>query len=240
MTGPSRRDVLVGGSLLAGAGGAVAMAPRDRLVLMPSGQLLENVVPERVGGWLAKPSSEIVLPKPKPGSLATKLYGDQLARFYVSGDALPIFLVMAYGQVQNDALQLHRPETCYSAVGFAIQDVHAGTLDVTPTVRVPVRDLVARSDTRVETITYWTRIGDDLPTDGTQQRLVKLRQQWDGFIADGILVRLSIAAAPSPEVLATLRTFALQLLRSIDPAVLPVLIGRPLSRALLARAGTGS
>ena len=240
MTGPSRRDVLVGGSLLAGAGGAVAMAPRDRLVLMPNGQKLEDVVPEQVGDWMVAPSSEIVLPKPKEGSLATRLYGDQLARFYSAGDAMPIFLVMAYGQLQNDTLQLHRPEACYSAVGFEIQNVRAGTLDVTPTVRVPVRDLVARSDTRVETITYWTRIGDDLPTDGTQQRLVKLRQQWDGFIADGILVRLSVAAPPSPEVLSTLRTFALQLLRSVDPAALPVLIGRPLSRALLATAPAGA
>jgi len=234
MSGPSRRDILVGAALAAGAGGAVAMTPRDRLVLMPTGLKLDNIVPQQLGDWVSVPSSSIILPKPAKGSLAERLYGDQLARLYVADGSYPIFLVMAYGAIQSDSLQLHRPEVCYSAVGFAIENVRTALLDVTPKVRLPVRDLVARSESRVETITYWTRIGDDLPTNGTQQRMVKLRQQWDGYVADGVLVRLSIVAEPSEQVLATLRQFAQVMLQSIGPSALPALIGRPLARDLAA------
>lgn len=227
--GPSRRDVLIGGTLAAGAAAAYAMTPRGRLVLMPPGGKLEDIVPTTIGSWRTKPSSQIVLPKPREGSLADRLYSDQLARLYGSDTELPIVLVMAYGEVQNDSLQLHRPEVCYSAVGFSIENVRTATLNVRPDLRLPVRDLVARGDSRVETISYWTRIGDDLPTDGTQQRLVKLRQQWDGYIADGILVRLSVPREPSPEVVKAMRDFVRALLNAVPAAALPALIGRRLA-----------
>lgn len=235
MSGPTRRDFLLGGALVAGSMGAVALTPRGRLVLMPEGRTLNEIVPTQIGDWAEVPSAQIVLPKPKEGSLADRLYGDQLARLYESPTSLPIFLVMAYGEVQNDALQLHRPEVCYSAVGFSIEDVRMSTLEVQRGLQLPVRDLVARSESRVETITYWTRIGDDLPTSGTEQRLVKLRQQWDGFIADGILVRLSIPAEPSSQVLETMRNFARTMLQSVNPVELPTLIGRRYADAAGAR-----
>lgn len=229
MSGPSRRDILVGAALAAGAGGAVAMTPRDRLVLMPDGKKLDDIVPQKLGDWVSVPSSSIVLPKPAKGSLADRLYGDQLARLYVADGRFPIFLVMAYGPLQSDSLQLHRPEVCYSAVGFAIENVRTALLDVAPNVRLPVRDLVARSESRVETITYWTRIGDDLPTNGSEQRMMKLRQQWNGYVSDGVLVRLSIAEEPSDQVLASMRQFSQIMLQAIDKTALPALIGRPLA-----------
>jgi EpsI family protein len=236
VSGPSRRDFLVGGALAAGAAGAVALTPRERLVLMPPGRKLEDIVPDQIGNWVTAPSSSIILPKPRKGSLADRLYGDQLARFYEASDQLPITMVMAYGPIQSDQLQLHRPEVCYSAVGFSIENVRTAVLDLGPAVRLPVRDLVARNEGRVETISYWTRIGDELPTSGTEQRMVKLRQQWDGYIADGILVRLSVPAEPAPPVLAAMRLFAQELLKSVQPQALPALIGRPLAAAA-ARSG---
>ncbi len=228
-SGPSRRDILMGGAMVAGAVGAYAMTPRGRLVLMPDGLKLADIVPEQLGPWRVVPSAEIVLPKPAKGSLAERLYGDQLARLYEADSAMPIFLVMAYGKIQNDSLQLHRPEVCYSAVGYSIENVRSGELAVNSALRLPVRDLVARSESRVETIVYWTRIGDDLPTSGTEQRIVKLHQQWDGYIADGILVRMSVPAEPSPEVLANLSDFARTLVAGVKPAGLPALIGRRLA-----------
>lgn len=229
MSGPSRRDVLMGGALLAGAAGAVAMTPRGRLLLLPEGRKLDDIVPNQLGNWSMVPSSGIVLPT-TPGSLAARLYGDQLARLYESPDHYPVMLVIAYGAVQSDSLQLHRPEVCYSAVGYSIEDVQTAQLGLTAGAQLPVRELVARGEQRTETITYWTRIGDDLPTDGTQQRLVKLKQQWAGYIADGVLVRVSAAQEPSPEVRADLLLFLRTLVSSLQQRDLPVLLGRPLAR----------
>lgn len=231
MNGINRRDVLMGGALLAGAGGAAALVPRGRLVLMPKGHELEQFVPQNLGSWRHVPSPGIVLPRTE-GSLSAKLYGQVLSRVYVSESQLPVILVIAYGEVQNDLLQLHRPEVCYTAVGFDVSGTTAGRLSLRPGLNLPVRELVARSEQRTETITYWTRIGDDLPTNGTEQRVAKLKQQWAGYVSDGILVRLSCAVPPEPGVRDQLAAFARELVKAVPAVDRPALVGRPLAASM--------
>lgn len=228
MSRPSRRDVMVGGALLAGAGAALAMTPRDRLNLMVPGHTLENIVPKQLGPWTYQPSGGIVLPRDENG-LAAKLYGEVLSRVYFSPSRLPVVLVIAYGEVQSDLLQLHRPEVCYTAVGFEISETQRTDLVLSPGVTMPARELVARNEDRVESITYWTRIGDDLPTSGGEQRMAKLRQQLDGYIADGILVRMSCPVESTPAVREQLAEFARAIVAATSAADRPALLGRPLA-----------
>lgn len=227
----SRRDVVMGGVLLAGAAGAAALVPRGRLVLLPDGQELDRFVPQTLGPWTHVPTPGIVMPR-REGSLSAKIYGQELSRIYFAEDRLPVMLVMAYGPIQNDLLQLHRPEVCYSAVGFEISETVKRLLPLQPGVELPMRELVARSDRRTETITYWTRVGDDLPTSGTEQRLVKLRQQWAGYISDGILVRMSCAMPPDEQVRSQLAEFARLLVTGVPVADRPALVGRTISARL--------
>lgn len=228
----NRRDVLLGGGLLAAAGGAAALTPRKRLVLLGD-RKLDAVVPEKVADWRYVPSNDFVLPK-SPGSLADRLYSQTLTRLYASDTRAPVMMVIAYGAVQNDLLQLHRPETCYAAVGYTISESRVQTVALGPSARLPVRELSAKNDLRLEQICYWTRIGDDLPTDGSQQRWVKLRQQMRGYLSDGVLVRLSVAAEPIPEVYAELTDFARALVMAMRPADRDVLIGRVLAQGMSA------
>ncbi|OYU15609.1 MAG: EpsI family protein [Alphaproteobacteria bacterium PA4] len=223
----NRRDLLMGGGLLVAAGGAAALQPRNRLVLLGD-RNLEDVVPERIGNWQYVKSDALVVPKAK-GSLADRLYSQTLIRLYQSPNSIPMMLLIAYGKVQNDLLQLHRPEVCYTAVGFTISRSEATQMQLAPGVSLPVRDLTARSDSRVEPITYWTRIGDDLPTSGEEQRWVKLRQQMHGYLSDGILVRISTLVEPAPEVFREIAVFARTLIKAMAPADRAVLIGRPLA-----------
>ena len=93
-----------------------------------------------------------------------------------------------------------------------------------------MRELIASTESRIEEICYWTRIGDDLPTDGREQRWVKLRQQMRGYLADGILVRMStLGGVDDRRVFAELRRFAADMIEAVKPADRPVLIGRPLA-----------
>lgn len=225
---PSRRDVLMGGALVVGAGGALAMTPRGRLSLMPPGHELEAIVPKQLGPWTYAPSGGIVLPRDEDG-LTAKLYGQVLSRVYFSQSRLPVVLVIAYGEVQSDLLQLHRPEVCYSAVGYEISETRRADIALAPGVTMPARELVARSEERTESITYWTRIGDDLPTSGSEQRLAKLRQQWDGYIADGILVRMSSPVPATPMVREQLAEFARAIVSGLSAVDRPALVGRPLA-----------
>lgn len=223
----NRRDMLLGGALLGAAGGAAALTPRNRLVLLGD-RKLDDVIPASIGQWEHVQSSNFVLPK-SPGSLADRLYSQTLARLYASPTRPPVMLVIAYGAVQNDLLQLHRPEACYTAVGFTISASQRASVPLGGTAELPVRELTARTDARIEEICYWTRIGDDLPTDGSEQRWVKLRQQMRGYLSDGILVRMSTVGMGDPAAFVQLRDFAASLVKSVKPADRPVLIGRPLA-----------
>lgn len=227
----ARRDVLFGGGLLLAAGGAAALTPRKNVVLLREGRQLEAMVPQSIGSWRAIPSDLFVLPKTE-GSLADKLYNQTVTRLYESPTALPVMLVMAYGNIQNDALQLHRPEACYAAVGFQISNSRVETVEVGGRASVPVRELTATAEQRIEPIIYWTRIGDALPTTGSEQRWSKLQQQFEGIIPDGILVRLSTVAEPTAETFAALRDFAATMLLAVAPADRAVLVGTTLSGRL--------
>ena len=227
----NRRDFILGGGLVAAAAGAEILRPRQRLVLLPEGRKLEDIVPKKLGPWTPVESDAFVLPKTK-GSLSDRLYNQTLNRLYQAPDKLPVMLVVAYGATQNDELQLHRPEVCYTAVGFSITESNITTVSLSDTAKLPVRELTAQSETRIEPIVYWTRIGDDLPTSGREQRTVKLRQQINGYLADGILVRISTVADPSPATFAELAHFAATMIDAMAPKDRPAFIGRPLAAKL--------
>jgi EpsI family protein len=229
----NRRDLLLGGGMLAAAGTAAALTPRKRLVLLGD-RKLDSIVPLKLGDWTSVPSGDFVLPK-SPGSLADRLYSQTVTRLYSGNEIrLPMMLVIAYGAVQNDLLQLHRPETCYAAIGYTISASRVAKVALAKQVQLPVRELTATNDQRLEQICYWTRIGDDLPTDGSQQRWVKLRQQVDGYLSDGLLVRISCVGPSVPEIFVELQDFARTLVQAMRPADRDVLIGRPLARGMVA------
>ena len=126
----NRRDLIMGGAMLGAAAGAVALTPRKRLVLLGD-KTLEDIVPTQIATWEHVPSSDFVLPK-SPGSLSDRLYSQTLTRLYMSPTKLPMMLVIAYGAVQNDLLQLHRPETCYAAVGYTISSSRTSKVELAP------------------------------------------------------------------------------------------------------------
>ena len=227
-----RRDLLLGGAMLSAAAGALAFTPHRHVQFLGS-RKLDDVIPRQIGKWVDRPSEAFILPR-DPESLSAQLYNDTVARLYVSPVGIPVMVVVAYGNLQNDQLQLHRPEVCYAAVGFQISDSEQAQLPLAPNVELPVRELVASSDSRVEPICYWTRIGDALPTSGKQQRWVKLQQQMNGIIPDGVLVRMSTVGTPSPTIFSELRRFGTLMIASIAAANRPVLIGPTLSAGMRA------
>ncbi len=229
-----RRDLLLGGGMLAAAAGAAALTPRRHVEFL-HGRKLDSIVPQTIGAWKTTPSEAFVLPK-TPGSLADRLYSDTVSRLYVAPGALPVMMVLAYGNLQSDLLQLHRPEVCYAAVGFQISNSTRLDLAVGPHLVVPARELTATSDNRVEPITYWTRIGDYLPTTRREQRTMRLREQLAGIVPDGILVRLSTVAEPTPETFAALAAFARAFVLAVRPSDRGILVG-PTIAASLARLG---
>lgn len=194
----ARRDFLFGGACVAALGIAEALRPRTLLTLMPSA-LLTGLVPARMGPWVLGEGGDIVVPK-VPGSLSDKLYSDTLTRLYVNTQTgEQVMLLIAYGRAQSDILQLHRPETCYPAIGLAIQSRKNDDIPLKPGVTIPAVALTAGEESRIEDIVYWTRLGEYLPRSAGDQRRDRLKTAMEGVIGDGVLVRASMLRQ-SPDI----------------------------------------
>ncbi|WP_404711693.1 exosortase-associated protein EpsI, V-type [Sphingomonas sp. MMS24-J13] len=210
--GPSRRDMLFGGLAVATAATTYAGTPRTKLRMIGDGEL-DKIVPHQIGGWNEEAIGGLVLPP--PDQLAQLLYNQQVARTYTADDALPIMLLMAYGSSQGGMLQIHRPEICYPASGFRLSGTREVSWEWAPGHHVPVRRFSAQSDTRVEHVMYWTRIGNDLPVSWAEQRIAVMRANLTGYIPDGLLVRLSAISEDPAQAEQSLERFASTMLASI-------------------------
>ncbi|RYD48304.1 MAG: EpsI family protein, partial [Verrucomicrobiaceae bacterium] len=178
-------------------------------------------------------SDALVQPKAEEG-LAATLYSEMVGRIYhqaSSGEA--IMMLIAYGDTQSDLLQMHRPETCYPAVGFNLVSSKAGELSLPGGGKLPVRRVVASTAARQENIIYWTRMGEALPTSSGEQRRARLETAMEGYIPDGALVRFSMVGDDAEKSFATMESFIPKLLQAVPSNKRPGLIGTSLSKSLL-------
>lgn len=194
----SRREMLFGAGCVGALGAAEALRPRTQMRLMDAVPLAE-MIPNRIGSWSVGEGGDIVQPK-VPGSLSARLYTDTLTRRYrdeASGNE--VMLLIAYGDAQSDLLQLHRPESCYPAVGLEIQRRVNHDIALPGGATIPAVALTAGAGGRTEDILYWTRLGEYLPRSAGDQRRDRLQTAMAGLVSDGVLVRVStLRFGPQP------------------------------------------
>ena len=219
---PSRRDLLVGSAALAAAGVAYARMPRNPMMMIGKDQL-DRIIPLNIGDWSYETASGLVLPP--PDQLARLLYDQQVTRSYSAPDQLPVMLLLAYGSSQGGMLQIHRPEICYPASGFRLSETRLTTIPLGNRHEIASRSFTAVSDTRIEQVLYWTRIGDMMPTSWVGQRLAVIRSNLAGSIPDGLLVRLSTVSNSSGQAQETLKRFARAMLEAMPPPARRMLVG---------------
>lgn len=228
-----RRELIFGAGCAAALGSAELLRPRDKLVLLPAGRKLAAVVPKQLGTWQLSQGGDIVLPQ-TPGSLASRLYSDQLARSYsrATPPAEDVMLLLAYGAAQSDILQLHRPEVCYPAIGFSIAMRRLTSLPLGNGVSVPAVMLTATAGGRVEDIIYWTRLGEALPQTASEQRWARLRNAMHGFVADGVLARASATRTGDQPLFPVVADFLRALVVGTEREGRPALVGTTVAAAL--------
>ena len=210
------RRALVMGAALLGAGSA-AMARQPAPVAKPVlHDALDRMIPVQVGGWSYRDQSGIVLPP--SDSLSDWLYSGLVTRNYISTDRLQIMLLVAYSNVQDGMLQLHRPEVCYPAGGYQLTPTRAEKISNGLGGTIAANAFSADGINRTEQILYWTRIGNRFPTGWLDQRVAVLRSNLEGIIPDGILVRISALAPDMASAQADLKNFAAQLIKDVSPA----------------------
>jgi EpsI family protein len=215
-----RRKVLLG--LVFGSAAAVAALrlPSKRLDYLGR-QKLDDLVPKTIGPWKFVTASGLVVPP--EDQLSRTLYSQLLTRVYADGDNPPVMLLIAQAAGQTGILQVHRPETCYPASGYQISPVTQHDVPLgASTLRT--NTLRATNEGTTESMIYWTRVGDRIPTSWRQQKLDVAEDNLRGIIPDAVLVRISTVNSDEAAAQATLDAFAKSLIGSVAPARRSVLI----------------
>lgn len=226
----NRRHLVLGGLALGALGTAEFLRPRRRLILLQNGTI-DSAMPTEFSGWASESASGLVSPE-QAGKLAKSLYSEMVARtYYDTGGSAAIMVLAAYGDTQSDLLQLHRPETCYPAVGFTLRLSEPDNLAVGRGGVLPARRVVATTDGRTENIIYWTRIGETLPQSGRAQRDARLSNSMHGFVGDGVLMRCSMLGEPEA-TFPVLERFIPELLHAIPARYRKAFVGSQLALSL--------
>ncbi len=218
----SRRKMMIG-LALAGTVALSELYVPKRSVPRLTDKSFAALFPTQIGPWSYLTASGLILPP--EDQLSRTLYEQLLTRTYSLGDADPVMMVLAYSSIQEGRLQVHRPEVCYPAAGFAILENVASSIKLDNGFSLPARFLVADRGARREYIFYWTRVGTGLPTRWFDQRLMMAKANLQGLIPDGMLARVSVVSNDKAEAMATLERFVRTMVTSVGPKGRSMLIG---------------
>lgn len=227
-----RRDLILGGACVAASGVAVALKPRRKVTLMAEGKKLSEILPRKFGEWESRDVSDLYAAE-TPDSLLAQLYGQTVGRIFTHRTtSVQIMMLAAHGDSQSNELQLHRPEVCYPAFGFALLESQPVQLPLAQKVTLPGRRMIAESSQQKQAVIYWTRLGETFPVTVAEQRFARLNSALHRYIPDGLLARFSIAGVDMEASFANMRAFISELVMQVAPADRGVLVGTERAQAL--------
>jgi EpsI family protein len=168
-----------------------------RMLLAPTPLLappidLAAMLPAQFADWTWLPVNATRVVNPQQEELSARIYTQTLTRLYRNRvDGQQIMLVIAYGADQRDDLQVHYPEVCYPGQGFEVLSNSKLRL-ATAFGTLPVRRMETRlGSSRIEPVTYWAMLGEQVVLDGMQKKITEMRLAWAGKRSDGLLFRVS-------------------------------------------------
>jgi EpsI family protein len=226
----ARIGLIVAGLVLASAA-AWVLTPRLRQPAMAAA--LESLVPVSFGEWREITLANAVDPRTKlPGEADREApYDEVLLRGYANGSGDVMVLALAYGAHQRQEVKIHRPELCYTAQGFQV--LRRSPIDVIlPGESVlPAQGarMLVRGADRVETVSYWIRIGSLYSRSPWKTRSHIFTEGLRGRVVDGMLVRVSQMlpdlASATPQRFALQEQFLGELVAAMPPAARGLLVG---------------
>lgn len=177
---------------------------------------LDTVIPTQFADWVEVPTSAPVVVDPSIEAAVKALYSSTLVRSYRNRAGDVIYLSVAYGKNQNSwSTAAHRPDFCYAAQGFEVERLGTVSTPLSQGRHVDTVRLVATQLGRVEPISYWVTLADTATLPGVGRKWQQFRYGLQGWIVDGLLMRVSSIGDRSP------RAFEVQaqFLRDLDQAL---------------------
>lgn len=218
----SRRQFLIGATLAAASGIAFARQPVPIHPVIDK-ERFRGLIPKVVGSWQMDAVSGVVLPP--QDDLSDRLYDNLVTRIYAAPDRPAIMLLLAYNNIQDGVLQVHRPETCYHVGGFALSDPRKAGIPISGKT-IPASFFKAASPNRVEQVGYFTRVGSLFPDSWAAQRIAVARANLAQEVPDALMMRVSLIGSDQGEAITILSDFCQQFYSAANPGLQRLLIGQ--------------
>jgi len=186
---------------------------------------LQQIVPKQFGDWVASDKAPVMMVNPELSEVLRVIYSQTLSRLYVnqrSGHV--IMLSIALGVDQSRATQLHLPDGCYRTQGFTVDDKRYDLLN-SPIGAIKLTRLATHAHARNEPVSYWIRVGKWNARNPLEINLSRLALAARGYIADGVLFRVSEISDDTESSFRTQDQFMNDLIAAIPPAGRAALIG---------------
>jgi EpsI family protein len=220
----SRRSLVIGGAMLAAAGTAATRMPVPDKKPIPK-KIFDALIPNTAGDWKFETASGVVLPP--NDALSDRLYDNLTTRIYQNSAGSSVMLLLAYNNRQDGVLQIHRPEICYPAGGYALSPTVPVNINFGQDITLPCNKFSATSNSRNEQVLYWTRVGNAFPRRWSEQRIAVLRANLLGIIPDGLLGRVSLVGENMDDAIPVLEDFMKAFSAAADERLQTLLYGKP-------------
>jgi len=149
-----------------------------------------QIIPLSFKGWTIDKTDNSTLVDPEVKEQITSVYSQTVSRTYVNNQNQHIMLSVAYGGDQEEVMQVHKPEVCYTAQGFTVKK--NGVVPIkTDKGTVHALQLITNQAERVEPVTYWITIGNTIALNGLAWRWERIKYGLTGTLPDGLLFRVS-------------------------------------------------
>lgn len=152
---------------------------------------LKESVPASFSEWQMSNEQPAEIIDPEKQRVIEYLYSETLSETYFNEGGNSVMLSIAYGKDQSDYTAVHKPELCYPAVGFHIDDSKLITIKLDTNRAITVRYLKAKLGERIEPIMYWTTYGNRLYSSKIEKKMIIFDYSTQNLIGDGLLVRVS-------------------------------------------------
>ncbi|HEX3140633.1 MAG TPA: EpsI family protein [Rhizobacter sp.] len=198
---------------------AILLKPTQQLADRLQAVHLSQQVPSAFAGWRVDETTVPVLPDPALQASVESIYDQTLARSYVNARGERVMLTIAYGRDQSsESTAVHRPEFCYGAQGFQVRTRGVDHVALGDGA-IAVQRLVGTMGQRVEPISYWVTLADQATLPGLGRKWAQLRLGLAGYVADGMLVRVSTIGMPAGAPYAAQDRFLQDLARALPSDV---------------------
>lgn len=217
--------LLLGLAMCLAAALAVALKPTKKLADKSEKINLEKMIPIQIGQWRADPNAQAnIKPSAEVQANLDKIYDQILSRTYLNPKGQSVMLTITYGSSQTQDLRAHRQEVCYTAQGFQIQALKHEILRIARQA-IPVTRMFAVKQERMEPVTYWFTMGDNVVLSRLERMIVQLKYSFAGVIPDGVLVRVSNLTPNAEQGYQVHQEFLDQMMAALDAKSAQKLMG---------------